>query len=359
MLVSAHPTTADSPAPPNPAPSPVRVGIVVFDGVTMLDASGPAEALHLAGRSGGSYAVDFLSPHGGTVATSSGMAIADTIPARAAGAVDTLVVAGAEHLAGPAVDPDLLTAVEALAGPARRVASVCTGAFVLAELGLLDGRRATTHWRHASALARRYPAIDVDPDVIQLRDGRFLTSAGITAGIDLSLAIIEDDLGAEAARGTARELVVFLQRPGGQSQFAAAPMPASPDPVLRPVIEAVRADPAGDHTAPALAARAAVSPRHLSRLFDREIGMPPTRWVESVRLEQAQRLLLEGASVTRAAQRSGFGSDETLRRVFARHLRTTPSEYRDRFRTTERDTTGHGGTTDRVDSTTAVAPGKK
>lgn len=340
--MSAGPAAAGSLERPGPTPAPVRVGLVVFDGVTMLDVGGPAEALHLAGRSGGSYTVDFISPHGGTVATSSGMAIARTVAAPAAGPVDTLVVAGAEHLAGPAVDPDLLTAVEALAGSARRVAAVCTGAFVLAELGLLDGRRATTHWRHASALARRYPAIHVDPDVIQLRDGRFLTSAGITAGIDLSLALIEDDLGAEAARSTARELVVFLQRPGGQSQFAAAPMPATPDPVLRPVIDAVLADPAGEHSAPALAARAAVSPRHLSRLFDRELGMSPTRWVESVRLERAQHLLLEGASVTRAAQRSGFGSDETLRRVFARHLRTTPSEYRDRFRTTGRGTTVQG-----------------
>jgi transcriptional regulator GlxA family with amidase domain len=215
------------------------------------------------------------------------------------------------------------------------VASVCTGAFVLAEAGLLDGRRATTHWRRAADLARRFPRVRVEPDAIHVRDGRYVTSAGISAGIDLALALVEDDHGAGVAREVARELVVFLQRPGGQSQFstALATPPARGD-LLRTLVAAVLADPAADHSLPAMAAAAAVSPRHLARLFRAELGTTPARWVERVRLDRAQQLLLDGHSVTSAAELSGLGSDETLRRAFARHLGTTPTHYRRRFATT-------------------------
>jgi len=234
-------------------------------------------------------------------------------------------------------DGDLLAAAALLAGRAQRVASVCSGAFVLAELGLLDGRRATTHWRHAETFARRYPRVKVEPDALHIRDGRYLTSAGISAGIDLALALVEDDHGADAAREAARELVVFMQRPGGQSQFSTAlQTPPARGDLLGRLIASVLADPAADHSLPAMAASAAVSTRHLTRLFQTELNTTPARWVERVRLDRAQQLLLDGHSVTVAARRSGLGSDETLRRAFARHLATTPTEYRRRFATTRR-----------------------
>ncbi|MFD1211387.1 GlxA family transcriptional regulator, partial [Arthrobacter sp. GCM10027362] len=252
-----------------------------------------------------------------------------------AGPLDTVEVAVAERLTGPAPDDELLGTVGTLAERAGRVASVCTGAFVLAELGLLDGRRATTHWRHAGTLARRYPRVHVEPDVIHVRDGRYITSAGITAGIDLALSLVEDDHGADAARTIARELVVFMQRPGGQSQFSTAlETPPARSSLLRALTAAVHADPAAGHTLSTMAAAAAFSPRHLTRLFQAELNTTPARWVERVRLDRARQLLLEGHSITAAARHSGFGSDETLRRAFARHLGTTPTEYRNRFTTT-------------------------
>ncbi|WP_435213591.1 GlxA family transcriptional regulator [Streptomyces sp. bgisy034] len=312
-----------------------RVALLVFDGVTLLDASGPLEVLHQAGRLGNPYAPVPASPYGGDVTTSSGVALARTVAAADAGPVDTLVVAGADALAERPPGEDLLTAAALLAGRAERVASVCSGAFVLAELGLLDGRRATTHWRHAKTLARRHPRVRVEPDALHVRDGRYLTSAGISAGIDLTLALVEDDHGADVAREVARELVVFMQRPGGQSQFstALATPPARSD-LLASLTASVLADPAADHGLAAMAASAAVSTRHLARLFRSELNTTPARWVERVRLDRAQQLLLDGHSVTSAARYSGLGSDETLRRAFARHLGTTPTEYRRRFATT-------------------------
>ncbi|GLX97225.1 helix-turn-helix domain-containing protein [Herbidospora sp. NBRC 101105] len=311
-----------------------RVGFVVFDGVTLLDVSGPAEVLHQAGQAGHPYELVLVSASGGQVTTSTGLPLSGVVTAAEAGLVDTVLVAGGDLLAERPLDPGLLATARTLAAGATRVASVCTGAFVLAELGLLDGRRATTHWRHAGVLARRHPRVRVEPDAIHVRDGRFVTSAGISAGIDLTLALVEDDHGAEAARRIARELVVFLQRPGGQSQFTEATTPPGGHDVLRVLIDSVLADPAADHGLPAMAAAAAVSTRHLTRLFHTELGTTPARWVERVRLEHAQRLLLEGHSVTAAARDSGLGSDETLRRVFDRHLGITPTAYRQRFATT-------------------------
>ncbi|MEU9607421.1 DJ-1/PfpI family protein [Streptomyces sp. NPDC048057] len=327
-----------------------RVTILVFDGVTMLDVTGPGEVLHQAGRIGARHAYDvvLVSPGGGEVTTSSGLTLTGAMPAADADPVGTLVIAGGDRLAERPVEDELLAAADALAGRATRVASVCTGAFVLAALGLLDGRRATTHWRHVETLARRHPRVRVEPDALHVRDGRYLTSAGISAGIDLTLALVEDDHGADTAREIARELVVFMQRPGGQSQFSTAvttPPPRSH--VLRPLIAAVVADPAGEHTLPAMARAAAVSPRHLTRLFRNELHTTPARWVERARLDHARRLLLDGHGVTSAAHHSGLGSDETLRRAFARHLGTTPSEYRRRFATTRAP--GAPGLTDPAD----------
>ena len=311
------------------------VGFVVFDGVTMLDVSGPAEVLHQAGRLAPPYAVSLLSPHGGTVTTANGLALTGTVTTADAGALGTVVVAGGDRLAGEPIEQELLDTVAALVERADRIASVCTGSFVLAELGLLDDRRATTHWRHAEAFARRYPRIRVEPDAIHVRDGHYVTSAGISAGIDLSLALVEEDHGAQVARAVARELVVFMQRPGGQSQFSAAlTTPPARSDQLRALVSSVLVDPAADHSLPAMAARAAVSPRHLTRLFRAEYDTTPAHWLERVRLHRAQQLLLDGHSVTSAARASGLGSDETLRRAFARHLGTTPTEYRNRFSST-------------------------
>ena len=312
-----------------------RIGVIVFDGVTMLDVTGPGEVLHQAVLAGHPYEPVLISPSGGTVTTSSGLTLSGTTAAADAGPLGTVVVAGGDPLAQHPLDDGLLTSVALLAEGAGRVASVCTGAFVLAELGLLDGRRATTHWRHAETLALRYPKVQVEPDVIHVHDGRYITSAGISAGIDMALSLVEDDHGQAAARRIARELVVFMQRPGGQSQFSALPAPPSRTSVLKNLTASVLADPTAEYSLPAMAAAAAVSPRHLTRLFQAELNTTPARWVERVRLDRAQQLLLDGCSITAAAQRSGFGSDETLRRVFARQLGTTPTEYRRRFTTTQ------------------------
>lgn len=312
-----------------------RVGLVVFDGVTMLDVTGPAEVLHQASLHGHNYDVALISAHGGTVSTSTGMPLGNTLTAEDAGPVDTVLVAGGECLTQAPIDPQTVAATRTLTVGATRIASVCTGAFVLAELGLLDERRATTHWRHAETFAHRYPRVRLDADAIHARDGHVITSAGISSGIDMTLYLVEDDHGADAARRIARELVVFLRRPGGQAQFA-SPGSTPHDDLLRTLVESVLADPAGDHGLPAMARTAAVSPRHLTRLFRTRLGTTPARWVERVRLDHARQLLLDGHTVTSTAHRSGFGSDETLRRVFLRHLGVTPTAYRERFTSTTR-----------------------
>ncbi len=315
----------------------------VFDGMTLLDASGPAEVFHLADPARQKYELTFVSVDGGPVTSSSGIELSRTVAATEAGPLDTLLVAGGENLIDAQLGSELLRAVELLGEEAQRIASVCTGAFVLAELGYLDGRRATTHWRHASTLALRYPRITVEPDVIHIRDGRFLTSAGISAGIDLALAMVEDDIGVATARNVARELVMFMQRPGGQSQYSTAlSQPQVRSGLLRSVMESVVADPA-DHTIGSMASAMSVSVRHLNRMFHAEVGVSPARWLEQVRVDAAKSFILEGHPLTHVAQQCGLGSDETLRRAFARHVGTTPTAFRDRFATTGRDR-GHAST---------------
>ncbi|MGW7075154.1 GlxA family transcriptional regulator [Streptomyces sp. NPDC054866] len=335
-------------------PRPHHVYVLAFDGVRLLDVAAPLEVFATASRytggryTGGRYTVRVCTPDGQDVRTSTGLRIAADLPAAEvaeAGGVDTLVVPGHAELVTFAERPDLVELVAQLASGAGRVAAVCTGAFALAAAGLLRGRRATTHWEHAAKLARLHPDTTVTADAIYVQDGPVLTSAGVTAGIDVCLALVEQDHGPDTARRVARDLVVFLQRPGGQSQFSAASRaPATSHPVLRPLLDAIAADPAADHRLATLAGRAAVSPRHLTRLFTRQLGTTPAAYVESIRLEAARMLLERGASVTDAAERSGLGSDETLRRAFARHLGTTPSAYAARFRTTRVDVRVHGVT---------------
>ncbi|MFD6162500.1 GlxA family transcriptional regulator [Nocardia sp. NPDC060256] len=315
---------------------PHAVGVLVFPGVTLLDVAGPSEVCTEANRLGADYRITLISPDGAPVRSSTGLRFDVD---RAAGDIrrlDTLVVPGSEELVAAPVPTELVCAVTRLAERTQRIASVCTGAFALAAAGLLDGRRATTHWRHATALQRRNPGIQVEPDAIFITDGPIMTSAGITAGIDLTLHLVEQDHGPALARDVARALVVFLQRPGGQSQFS-VPIrtPAPHDNTLRALLDTIHTDPTRDYTVPVLAALANTSPRQLTRLFRRELGTTPARYLEQVRLEQAQMLLDQGHSVTTTAVRSGFGSDDTLRRAFHQHLGIAPSTYQHRFTTTE------------------------
>ncbi|MDE3723983.1 DJ-1/PfpI family protein [Nocardiopsis sp. N85] len=312
--------------------------MVAYDGVRLLDVTAPVEVFTTAAGQGGEYTVSLCSPTGRDVLTSAGTRLGVDTAVHRVREAHTLIVPGSPDLPRRPRPEGLSEAVDALAGRSERVASVCTGAFVLADAGLLDGRRATTHWRHTALLARTFPRVRVEPDAIYVRDGRILTSAGVSAGLDLSLALVEEDEGSALAREVARDLVVFLQRPGGQSQFSVTARTSRPrQDVLRPVLDAVAADPAGDHSVPAMAGRAGMSTRHLSRLFRERLGGTPAAHVESVRLEAACALLEAGESVTGAAERSGLGSDESLRRVFWRRLGLTPSAYRDRFRTARRE----------------------
>lgn len=311
------------------------VVIVVFDGVKLLDVVGPAEVFAEANRFGAHYRLGFASVDGRDVMTTMGTRFTVTQSLPSIRSTDTMMVAGGDTLVGQPIDPELVAALRAVSPRARRLASICTGAFILAQAGLLDGRRATTHWRHTRLLASAYPAIDVQPDAIFVQDGDVYTSAGVSAGIDLALALVETDYGSAVVRDVARSLVVYLKRAGGQSQFSvlveADPPSAS---ALRAVVDAVAADPGGDHDVKQLAKIASLSTRQLTRLFHSELGTTPARYVEKVRVDLARAALDGGHSVGDSARMAGFGSAETFRRVFAGNLGVSPKAYRDRFRTT-------------------------
>jgi transcriptional regulator GlxA family with amidase domain len=312
------------------------VVVVAYDGVRFLDVVGPLEVFTVANEQGDFYVARVATPGGRDVITTTGNRLGadaslDALPARD---IDTLLVAGTPNW-NLLLDRELVGHVGRLAVGARRVVSVCTGTFALAAAGVLEGRRAATHWRHAAALAEQFPTVDVDPHALFVRDGPVFTSAGIAAGIDVALALVEDDLGADVARQVAKILVVFLQRPGGQSQFSMWTTSTSvrSEP-LRAVMEAVVLDPAGDHSLDAMAARANFSVRHLSRLFEEHLGIGGAQYVERVRVEAA-RTLLEGSDegLGVVAKRSGFRSEETMRRAFVRELGVSPGAYRSSFRT--------------------------
>jgi transcriptional regulator GlxA family with amidase domain len=313
------------------------VVILAYDGVQLLDVTGPIEVFEAARDRGARYRVLVASPDGGDILAGSRTRLgADRAFAELPRHIDTLVVPGAPDWRAAAADRRLVSTVADAAHRSRRTASVCAGAFVLAAAGLLDGRRVTTHWELAADLARSYPQIRLDADAIFVADGPIHTSAGITAGIDLCLALVEADHGAELAREVARHLVVFMQRPGGQAQFSVrldlATTTQSP---LRHVLDDIVHNPTADHSLEALSERAGFSVRHLTRVFRRELGVTPGRYVESVRVEAAKaRLQRSDEPLTTIAHATGFGSDETMRRAFSRELSTTPAEYRARFGTT-------------------------
>ena len=312
-----------------------RVVIVAFDGAQSLDITGPAEAFSIATRFfGGDYAIELATPDGAPARCTSGLSLnADGSIDEIRGAVDTLVVAGGAAAIEVAGDERVVAWIRQTAKRSRRVASVCTGAFLLAEAGLLDGRRATTHWSECARLAHRYPQIAVEPDPIFVRDGKVSTSAGVTAGMDLALGLIEEDHGPEAALRTARSLVLFVRRPGGQSQFSAqlTATPARREP-LRDVQAHIAEHPGADLSVPALAARAYMSERNFARAFRAETGMTPAAYVEAARVERARRELeTTDLPVQAVAAQCGFGTVETMRRAFARRLGVNPAAYRDRF----------------------------
>jgi len=315
------------------------IAVLAFDDVKLLDVAGPVEVFAEANRHGADYDVRIVSPHGGDVASSAGIVLRthSSVAAVLREPVDTALIAGADSLTTWPIGDDLVTAARDLAGAAKRTCSICTGAFILAKACLLDHKRATTHWSAASLLARSYPDVEVEPDSIFVQDGDVFTSAGVTAGIDLTLALVERDFGPDTARAVAQGLVVFMQRPGGQSQFSPAlEKPRATAPGLQALVDTIVATPAADHSLERMAARVAVSPRHLRRMFHDELSTTPVRFVESVRIDAAKRLLIEGSSVSIAARESGFGSAESLRRTFALRVGVSPSAYRDRFRTTQR-----------------------
>ncbi|MFE9764138.1 GlxA family transcriptional regulator [Streptomyces sp. NPDC005808] len=307
--------------------------VVLFDDVQSLDVSGPVEVFAGAEtRRAGSYRIRTASLDGTPVRTSSGLTLVPDHALADAPAPHTLLVPGGAGSRHP--DPRLTDWLREHGPRAERLVSVCTGALLLARAGLLDGRRATTHWAYCDDLARDHPAIEVDPDPIYVRDGHVFTSAGVTSGIDLVLALVEEDLGRETALTVARHLVVFLRRPGNQAQFSAqlAAQSAQREP-LREVQQWISEHPGADLSVDSLAARARLSPRHFARAFQSETGVTPGRYVDRVRLEHARRLLEDTADgIEEISRTCGYGTPEAMRRAFVRTLGAAPAEYRRRFR---------------------------
>lgn len=314
--------------------TPVRIGLVGFDGVQTLDLTGPLDAFGAANQARpGAYAVTILGVDGTPFTSEAGMQIMPAGALAAAGELDTLIIAGGEGLRRGDTADRVASAVSACAPNVRRIVSVCTGIYGLAPTGLLDGRRVTTHWDHARAVAAKFPALRLEPDAIFIKDGRFYTSAGITAAIDLSLAMIEEDFGPGLAISVARDLVVYFKRAGGQRQYS--------EPLRLQSRAGDRfADLAGwmlanlhaDLSVAALASRAALSPRQFSRAFQDSFAMTPAAYVEMLRLDAARQQLTDtGATIKEIAAANGFASDDSFRRAFERQFGLPPSDYRAHF----------------------------
>jgi transcriptional regulator GlxA family with amidase domain len=317
---------------------PRRIVILAFPGVQPLDVIGPSEVFAgadlIAGR--GQYTVEVVARDSTPIAVRGGgySLLPKTTTARCRGPIDTLVVAGGVGVRAAEDDARLIRWIRSAARRSRRVTSVCSGSFLLARAGLLEGRTVTTHWASTEELARRHPELKVDPNPIFVRDGDVWTSAGVTSGMDLSLALVEEDLGCEIAVEIARWLVLFLQRPGGQAQFSShlSTQVAERRP-LRDLQRWIAGNLEADLRVEALADRAAMSPRNFARFFSREIGMTPAAYVEELRVERARQLLEEGADpIDAISARCGFGTPETMRRAFGRRVGVPPAQYRARFR---------------------------
>lgn len=328
-------TPKTPPIPPNSPPR--KVDLLVFPDVQLLDVAGPLQVFASANERAAehglaqSYVATVVAPEGQITATAGLHFAAAALPTRRA-PVDTMIVAGGQGVMRAAADADLVGWVRERAGLARRVASVCTGAFLLGAAGLLNGRRAVTHWEYCDRLARRHPLVTVDPDPIFIHDGPVWTSAGVTAGIDLALALVEEDLGRQLAMAVARHLVVFLKRPGGQAQFSTALTLQSSDDRFASLHEWLAEHLDDDLSLHCLAAQAGMSERSFLRRYREATGMTPGRAIERLRVETARRLLSETSMpMKRIAQRCGFGTEETMRRSFLRTQGVGPNEYRIRF----------------------------
>lgn len=311
------------------------IGLFVVPNFQLLDAAGPIAAFELASRDTDppAYRLRVLAREAGLVVSSSGVTLVAEGP-RAVARLDTLIVAGGPGARETAPDSDTLALIRDAAANARRVTSVCTGAFLLAAAGLLDGKRATTHWRRASALAQLYPQIRVEPDRIFVRDGNIWTSAGITAGIDLALALIADDLGEAAAKRTAQQLIVYHRRPGGQSQFSALLELEQPGGRFGELLGWARERLHEALPVERLADRAAMSPRHFARAFAAETGVTPAKAIERLRLEAARARVEAGVEpIDRVAVSTGFGDPERMRRAFIRAFGQPPQALRRAART--------------------------
>ncbi len=334
-IVPKNPRFAPKPAGLDPTRI---VEILVFPSVQLLDVAGPLQVFasaneHMTGLGRPApYAMRTVAVEAGAIESSAGLGLAAAPLTNIASPLDTLIVAGGPGVMAATADGALIDWLATRAASARRVASVCTGAFLLGACGLLDGRRVTTHWSFCAELAERHPTALVEPDPIFLNDGPIWTSAGVTAGIDLALALVEQDLGRSVSMAVARYLVVFLKRPGGQAQFSAALSLQTADERFGELHEWMRARLAGDLSLSALALKAGMSERSFSRHYLDATGTTPARAVEHLRVDAARRLLSETRQpVNRIARRCGFGSEETMRRSFLRLLAVAPQNYRSRF----------------------------
>jgi transcriptional regulator GlxA family with amidase domain len=316
-----------------------RVVFLAFPQAVLLDLAGPWEVFHnanqLSQQSPQPYSLELVAASGGLqIATAGGLSLtANKIMRSCRGPIDTLVLPAAYGLEAEELSSQTIRNISRLAAQSRRIVSVCTGAFILAVAGLLNGRRATTHWRCGDELARRYPAISVEPDQIYIRDGNVYTSAGVTAGMDLALALLEEDLGRELALRVARNLVMFIRRPGGQTQFSAAleSQIAERD-SLRDLLAWAADHLSRDLSVESLADKVHMSPRNFARVFRKELGCTPAKHIERLRVESARQMLeASTADHGQIAAECGFGGVNAMRRAFLRVLKVIPSEYRDRF----------------------------
>ena len=313
------------------------IGLLVYEGVQALDVTGPmdvfAAANHQAGGNRAPYTLCTIGLVAGPVRTEGGLTIVpDTILSASPG-LDTLLIPGGAGSRVVDSDARLLAWIRARSAATRRVVSICTGLHVHAATGLVDGRRVTTHWQHAANLARRYPRLHMDADKLFLRDGQFHTSGGLTAGIDLALALVEDDLGSGTALAVARELVMYMKRPGNQTQYS-APLDAQTcgSGRMGPLVEWLLENLAGNLVTDRLAERMAMSPRHFRRVFVETFDATPAVFIERLRLERACILLTSGAStIDRIARSVGFASADVFRRAFRARYGVSPLEYRARF----------------------------
>jgi transcriptional regulator GlxA family with amidase domain len=329
----------EMPKSPCSSPNPIRaIEVLTFPAVQLLDVTGPvqvfATANDLVAGAGGAppYRLKLVTQGEEGVTSSAGVALSASPLSQANEALDTLLVAGGQGVEAAAANPILLDWVRQRAAQARRVASVCTGAFLLAAAGILDGRRAVTHWKDCARLAQRFPAVRVEPDPIFVCEGPVWTSAGVTAGIDLALALVEEDLGRSVALEVARYLVVFLKRPGGQAQFSATLALQAAEDKFGALHSWINGHLSDDLSLTVLADQAGMSERSFSRHYAEATGQTPARAIERLRLEAARRLLSESRTpVKRIAHRCGYGSEETMRRSFQRLLAVTPHDYRSRF----------------------------